>query len=72
MFFKDFVFSVVLAIFWFTSSAAWASGLPDLKDDTDPDLYKRISPYCDHDHYTCEVTKEPNYATLRVSVVRTF
>ena len=67
----DFLISVVITIFWFAGSAAWAAGLPGLKDDTDPETFIGKSHLCDG-RLTCNVDKEPNYATLKVSVILGF
>ena len=66
---QDFLISVLITIFWFAGSAAWAAGLPGLKDDTDPDTYIGKSALC-KGILTCSVDKEPNYATIKVSIVR--
>ena len=64
--------SVILVIFWFISSVAWAAGLSGFKQDTNPERYMQDSPLCSPDHTLhCNVVKEPNYATLKVSIVST-
>ena len=55
--------TVVLALFWFCASVAWAAGLPKLKDKTDPD------DLCSKSGSSCSVTDKPNYAGLIISVV---
>jgi hypothetical protein len=65
---QDFLISVVITIFWFAGSAAWAAGLSGLKEDTDPSTYIGSSVICKN-ILTCHIEKEPNYATLKVSVV---
>ena len=62
---------MLITIFWFAGSAAWAAGLPGLKDDTDPDTFIENSDLC-KGILTCDVTKEPNYATIKVSIVSSF
>ncbi len=66
---QDFLISVLITIFWFAGSVAWAAGLPGLKDDTDPNNFIQNSVLCKPDILTCEIDKEPNYATLKVSIV---
>jgi hypothetical protein len=63
--------SVLITIFWFAGSAAWAAGLPGLKDDTGPDTFTDNSILC-KGILLCDVDKEPNYATLKVSIVSQF
>ena len=36
-FFQDFCFTVVIAVFWLSASAAWANGVSNLKFVVDPD-----------------------------------
>ncbi|XP_028398147.1 synaptophysin-like [Dendronephthya gigantea] len=67
----DFLVSVVITIFWFAGSVAWAAGLPGLKDDTDPKTYTDHFPLC-KGSFTCTTEREPNYATLKVSVILGF
>ena len=55
--------TVVLALFWFCASVAWAAGLPKLKDKTDPD------DVCSQLGSSCSVADKPNYAGLTISVV---
>jgi hypothetical protein len=69
---QDFLISVLITIFWFAGSVAWAAGIPGLKDDTDPNTFIQTSVLCKPDILTCEIDKEPNYATLKVSVVSQF
>ena len=55
--------TAVLALFWFCASAAWAAGIPKLKDKTDPD------DTCSSTGSTCSVADKPKYAALTISVV---
>ncbi|CAB3983161.1 synaptophysin 1 [Paramuricea clavata] len=68
----DFLMSVLITIFWFAGSAAWAAGLPGLKDDTGPDTFIDKNPILCQGILLCDVDKEPNYATLKVSIILGF
>ena len=52
--------TVILALFWFCASVAWAAGLPKLKDKTD---------VCSRFESSCSVADKPNFAGLIISVV---
>ena len=73
MLFQDFVASVVLTVLWLISSSAWAAGLADVKEYTDPaeggffDVDR--FPEC-KDSTRCEVISVGNYGSLNASVVR--
>ena len=43
----DFCFTVVIAVFWLSASAAWANGVITMKYSTDPDnfLFDKVG-YC--------------------------
>lgn len=61
-----------MVIFWFIASVAWATGLSDLKGETDPVSSHKIYSLCnitDGEH-NLKTEKDANYATLKVSVVR--
>ncbi|XP_028398396.1 synaptophysin-like [Dendronephthya gigantea] len=55
----DLAITIILTLFWFCGSTAWASGVQKLKDETD------IEDQCDD----CKVTDKPNYAGLIISVL---
>lgn len=62
----DFVFTVVLVIFWFTSSIAWAAGLSGLKDATgETELFKNFKP-CTQG---CSSFNGATYGSATVAVV---
>lgn len=60
---------MLITVFWFAGSIALAAGLPGLKDDTSPLKYMKSSYICSHENVQCDIAKEPNYATLKVSIV---
>ncbi|XP_076448378.1 synaptophysin-like isoform X2 [Babylonia areolata] len=68
----DFVASIVLTLLWLISSSAWAAGLSDVKEYTDPKEggffdVKRF-PECNPGN-KCEVTSVGNYGSLNASVI---
>lgn len=62
---------MVLALFWFAGSTAWAVGLHSLKDKTDADKYTKTASECRDSGATCDVLKEASYVGLTISVVGT-
>lgn len=63
----DFVFTVVLVIFWFTSSIAWAAGLSGLKDATgETELFNNFKPCGSHE---CNSFTGATYGSATVAVV---
>ena len=70
--FQDFVASIVLTVLWLISSSAWAAGLADVKEYTDPaeggffggDRF----PDCSHE-LQCKTLSVGNYGSLNASVV---
>ncbi|XP_046841661.1 synaptophysin-like protein 2 [Xenia sp. Carnegie-2017] len=68
----DFLVGVLITVFWFAGSIALAAGLPGLKDDTSPLTYMKSSYICSHENVQCDIAKEPNYATLKVSIILGF
>ena len=61
--------TIVLALFWFAGSIAWAAGLTSLKDTTDADKYIKNAAICKAPA-TCKVAKEAGYTALTISLVR--
>uniref|UniRef100_A0A5S6R5C0 MARVEL domain-containing protein n=1 Tax=Trichuris muris TaxID=70415 RepID=A0A5S6R5C0_TRIMR len=72
----DFLITVVLAIFWFIASCAWAAGVSTLKSITDPMTVKvkliSISVLCASKDHACAFPTEWNYASLNVSLIAGF
>ena len=70
---QDFVVSVVLTLLWLISSSAWAAGLADVKEYTDPaeggffDVDR--FPECKDASKDCRVLSVGNYGSLNASVV---
>ena len=63
--------TIVLVIFWFTSSIAWASGLSGLKKATSEDgIFKAYAP-CLPNQYTtgCDSFNGAMYGAATVAVV---
>lgn len=52
----DFCFTVIIAVFWLSASAAWANGVSNLKITSDPNTFFKTSKIC----------KEENFAEWRV------
>lgn len=63
----DFIFTIVLVIFWFTSSIAWASGLSGLKDATNVDSIYKGYPTCSR--ASCHTFSGATYGAATVAVV---
>ena len=59
----DFAVTVLLTLFWFCGSAAWAAGLSKLKDETDAE------DYCKDAGAQCSVGDKANYAGITISVL---
>ncbi|KAL8587146.1 hypothetical protein ACOMHN_026114 [Nucella lapillus] len=68
----DFVVSAVLTVLWLISSSAWAAGLSDVKEYTNPaegGLFKMERfPECNPPS-KCKVTNVGNYGSLNASVI---
>lgn len=66
----DFFVTMVLALFWFAGSVAWAAGFPDLKDGTDAEEYIKSSGQCKPSiASSCRVLEKAGYAGLTISVL---
>lgn len=68
----DFLVTVVLVIFWFTSSIAWAAGLSGLKKATNQDSVFNNYAACTADYKAitkCDAFEGATYGSATVSVV---
>jgi len=76
----DFCFTVIVAVFWLSASAAWANGVINMKYAADPNtwLFKEEDSICkktsnDTYQYTnvtnCSVEFEGNYKKANVSII---
>jgi hypothetical protein len=62
--------SILLTLFWFCGSAAWAAGLAKLKDNTDVEVIcNNLVNATIKSGVKCNVTDKANYAGLTISVV---
>lgn len=68
-FFQDFVVTAIFTFFWLVSSSAWAKGLSDVKEATDPDEVIKFIPACRHEDNRCKEVHEPIVSGLNTSVV---
>ena len=68
--FQDFGVSILLALFWFCGSIAWASALSGLKDKTNVEtvITGKVFPICSAGA-SCSVLKHATYGSANVSVV---
>lgn len=66
---QDFVVTAIFAFFWLVSSSAWAKGLSDVKEATDPDEVIKFIPACRHEENRCKELHEPIVSGLNTSVV---
>lgn len=66
---QDFVVTAIFAFFWLVSSSAWAKGLSDVKEATDPDEVIKLIPACRHEDNRCKEVHEPIVSGLNTSVV---
>ncbi|XP_058244673.1 synaptophysin b [Hemibagrus wyckioides] len=64
----DFVVTAIFTFFWLVSSSAWAKGLSDVKENTDPDEVIKLIPACRHEENRCKEVHEPIVSGLNTSV----
>ncbi|KAK3540241.1 hypothetical protein QTP70_028426, partial [Hemibagrus guttatus] len=64
----DFVVTAIFTFFWLVSSSAWAKGLSDVKEYTDPDEVIKFIPACKHEENRCKEVHEPIVSGLNTSV----
>ncbi|KAM9475769.1 synaptophysin b [Clarias gariepinus] len=64
----DFVITAIFTFFWLVSSSAWAKGLSDVKEATDPDEVIKFIPACRHEENKCKEVHEPIVSGLNTSV----
>jgi hypothetical protein len=79
---QDFCFTVIVAVFWLSASAAWANGVINLKYAANPDhwLYDSKDSICvkDGDHYVqtaitaCKMVSSGTFKKANVSIVSFF
>uniref|UniRef100_A0A8D2J0A4 Synaptophysin n=1 Tax=Varanus komodoensis TaxID=61221 RepID=A0A8D2J0A4_VARKO len=67
---SDFVITAVFTFMWLVSSCAWAKGLSDVKEATDPDNVFKNMEVCETKGVKCEEVREPVTSGLNTSVVR--
>ncbi|XP_066470375.1 synaptophysin isoform X1 [Tiliqua scincoides] len=65
----DFVVTAVFAFMWLVSSSAWAKGLTDVKEATDPDNLFKDMAACKKTGNECSELREPVTSGLNTSVV---
>lgn len=61
--------TAIFTFFWLVSSSAWAKGLSDVKEATDPDEVIKFIPACRHEENKCKEVHEPIVSGLNTSVV---
>lgn len=66
---QDFIVTAVFAFMWLVSSSAWAKGLSDVKEATDPDNLFKDMAACKKIGNTCSELREPVTSGLNTSVV---
>ncbi|XP_062827308.1 synaptophysin [Anolis carolinensis] len=65
----DFVVTAVFTFMWLVSSCAWAKGLSDVKEATDPDNVIKSVSACGETNVKCREIREPIASGLNTSVV---
>ncbi|XP_061469955.1 synaptophysin isoform X1 [Rhineura floridana] len=65
----DFIVTAVFAFMWLVSSCAWAKGLSDVKEATDPDKVIEGMSVCQTEGNRCSELREPVTSGLNTSVV---
>ncbi|KAJ8265628.1 hypothetical protein COCON_G00147270 [Conger conger] len=64
----DFIVTMVFSFTWLVSSSAWAKGLVDLKEETDPEKVLQLISACKI-RAKCRPVQEPVWSGLNISVV---
>ncbi|KAH0628824.1 hypothetical protein JD844_010395 [Phrynosoma platyrhinos] len=64
----DFVVTAVFTFMWLVSSCAWAKGLSDVKEATDPDNVIKSVAACEEASVKCKEIREPITSGLNTSV----
>ncbi|KAJ8369739.1 hypothetical protein SKAU_G00097670 [Synaphobranchus kaupii] len=64
----DFIVTTVFSFTWLVSSSAWAKGLADLKEETDPDKVLQLISAC-RMKAECRPVQVPVWSGLNISVV---
>ncbi|GBN48983.1 Synaptophysin [Araneus ventricosus] len=65
----DLLATVILSIFWFAGSCAWAQGVSDVKYYTNPSNLFHDIDICMDDAQTCSTKSPGNFASLNVSLI---
>ena len=68
LFLKDFLITMVMAVFWLSGSAAWASGVSAVKYVSDPSVWIKTLEICKDN--ICNSDFTGNFAGLNISIVR--
>jgi len=63
----DFLVSMIIAVFWLSGSAAWASGLSSVKFVCDPNTFFQYLPMCVDN--SCVADFAGNFAGLNISII---
>lgn len=63
----DFLVSMIIAVFWLSGSAAWASGLSSVKFVSDPNTFFQYLPICVDN--SCVAEFAGNFAGLNISII---
>ncbi|XP_064155411.1 synaptoporin-like isoform X2 [Anguilla rostrata] len=64
----DFIVTMVFSFTWLVSASAWAKGLADLKEETDPEKVLQLISAC-RVRAKCSSVQEPLWSGLNISVV---
>lgn len=64
----DFLVTMVLAVFWLSGSAAWASGVSAVKYVSDPNAWLKTLKIC-NDNAGCVPDFSGNFAGLNISII---
>lgn len=68
IFHQDFLVTMVMAVFWLSGSAAWASGVSAVKYVSDPNVWLKTLKICS-ENAECVADFSGNFAGLNISIV---